>query len=210
MSPVPASLNTPLLRHMRTICVGLLVACLLALLVGAVLVRTKKAPPPLPPAPSTLSAVPIELPADVGAGSTGELVARPLFWASRTPLSDEPIMKPVARPTGPSALDKAELLGLFSSGETSGAILKVAGARQRLLVGQEVGDWALDTISGNEALFVHKGGAGGQRRLTLQYAEVKAPPEPAAPPEEEVEPDADSESDTDSEPARSRNGQPNE
>ena len=176
MIPVPANFSAPLLRRMWKIGMGLSAACLLALSVGAVLVRTRQPPAPIPPAASTLSAIRLELPADPEGGRTGQLVARPLFWASRTPPPEETgAPSPAEQPRAPEMLDKTMLLGLFTSGGVSGAILKVAGKSQRLLVGQALGSWTLESISGEEAVFAREDGAGGQRRLTLEHAAVRAP-----------------------------------
>jgi len=174
--PVPAPFGrAPLLRRMWQGCAGLLAACLLALLVGAVLVRTRQPPAPILPAPSTLSAIRLELPANPEGSRTGQFVARPLFWAGRAPPPDETEAPPAKAPKAPELLDEAILSGLFTSGGASGAILNVGGQSQRLLVGQDLGSWTLESILGDEAVFTGKDGAGGQRRLTLEHAEVRRP-----------------------------------
>jgi len=60
----------------------------------------------------------------------------------------------------------------------------VGGESQRLLVGQDLGGWTLEDILGNEAVFAGKDGAGGQRHLTLEHAEVKRPRHQVAHPDE--------------------------
>ncbi len=176
MIPVPAPFGrAPLLRRMWNGCAGLLAACALALLVGAVLVRTRQPPAPIFPAASTLSAIRLELPANAEESRSGQFVARPLFWAGRAPPPDEVEAPPPEQAKAPEMLDQAILSGLFTSGGASGAILSVGGQSQRLLVGQDLGGWTLESILGDEAVFTDKDGAGGQRRLTLEHAEVKRP-----------------------------------
>ena len=149
---------------------GLLFA--LSLLLGALLVMTRQPPAALPPARATLVPVPLVMPDETGATLAGELageiVQRPLFWRARRPLETETASEPVVVATGSRALDDVRLVGLFSSGDQAGVILRVAGDRRRLLVGEQLDTWTLDSLDAKVASF--SGPDGRRRRIELEYA----------------------------------------
>ena len=79
-------------------------------------------------------------------------------------------MAPVS---GRDILDKVVLLGVFSAGESGGAIVRIEGERQRLMIGQELQQWKLQGITAQEAEFVSLDDASLKRVLPLEYAEGK-------------------------------------
>ncbi len=173
MNDLLLAMKSGLLWHLLRVCAGALLLFLVSALVGAVLVITKDPPAAIPPAPSTLAAVPIELPAVAMPDGGAEIVERPLFWSSRRPEVEAESTGPVAPVSGGDVLDKVVLLGVFSTGESGGAIVRIDGERQRLMIGQELQQWKLQGITAQEAEFVSLDDAALKRVLPLEYAEGK-------------------------------------
>ena len=169
MNDLLLAMKSGLLWQLLRVCAGAVLLFLVSALVGAVLVMTKDPPAAIPPAASTLAAVSIELPAAAMPDGGAEIVERPLFWSSRRPESTEP----VAPVSGRDILDKVVLLGVFSAGESGGAIVRIEGERQRLMIGQELQQWKLQGITAQEAEFVSLDDASLKRVLPLEYAEGK-------------------------------------
>ncbi|MCB1907712.1 MAG: hypothetical protein KDH15_10105 [Rhodocyclaceae bacterium] len=98
-----------------------------------------------------------------------ETLARPLFFASRRPPS-EPDSEPtpeVAAEDDP--LGELQLLGLFSAGDRlGGLIVREDGASRRIAIGDRVGGWKLETLTGLEARFSR---AGEVARLQLEHSQ---------------------------------------
>jgi hypothetical protein len=100
----------------------------------------------------------------VSAELSEELRARPLFWPSRRIRVDTTESSSVQHKTSApeTEIDKIKLVGIFGAGESAGIIALVQGKKRRILVGEEVAGWSLDSIALNEAVF-----ADGPRRKTL-------------------------------------------
>lgn len=149
----------------------------LALVVGAVLVISRGVPDAVPPAPDSLVAFRLQMPAESGE-LTGALVERPLFWSSRRPPEEVEVVQEEPQRRGPDPLDKATLLGVFDAGGISGVILKMDGERSRILLGNDVSDWRLISLSPDSATFARlRNGRdkGEERVLKLEHAMVAAP-----------------------------------
>ncbi|ARU06297.1 hypothetical protein CCO03_17875 [Comamonas serinivorans] len=123
-----------------------------------------------------------------------EVLDRPLFAAARRPVAaPEPEDdKPAAPP--PIALDKVVLTGIVAGPRLTGALAQVDGESRFLKVGDQVGDWQVDGVTGRDVRF-HKGDE--KRTLTLPYAHASAPdagdagkasPKPVAPRADAVRP----------------------
>ncbi|MCK9564303.1 MAG: hypothetical protein M0R02_16435 [Bacteroidales bacterium] len=145
----------------------------LALVVGAVLVISRGVPDAVPPAPDSLVAFRLQMPAESGE-LTGALVERPLFWSSRRPVEAEETVVEEPRQRGPDPFDKATLAGIFVSGPDSGVILRLGGERNRVLVGDDMAGWQLVSLTPDSATFVRLQG-GEERVLKLEHALVAAP-----------------------------------
>jgi hypothetical protein len=100
----------------------------------------------------------------VSAELSEELRARPLFWSSRRMQVSEPgtssqVKKAAA---SKSKLGKIKLVGIFGGGDSAGIIALVNGKKRRILLGESVEGWSLDSVARNEVVF-----ADGARRETL-------------------------------------------
>lgn len=187
MIRVPASLQEGLLWQLLRSCVVLLGLLIVALLVGALLVITRDPPPALAPAPGTLTAVSLEVPDAPSGALEGEMVTRPLFWSSRRPpVVEAAVVEPEAQPvSGADALDQARLLGILASGDRTGAILAVGEQRMRLMQGESLEGWVLESLDGTRAVFVREDGAQQPVYLTLEHAQVRRPEGAQEPPNEQ-------------------------
>jgi hypothetical protein len=123
-------------------------------------------------APTADSLVVSELPnAGVVSSQLSDRVrARPIFWPSRRPVYAGEVQPIAAVETGaaaPSALDKVELRGIFGGGDSAGIIALVKGEKKRVMLGDKVVGWKLDSIDGASVTFVDK---GKSKRLSLVRA----------------------------------------
>ena len=166
---LPTPSRQGLLGRLALLCGALALALLLALAVGAVLVTTRTPPPAIEPSPATLMAVPVDLPEPAPLPMSGEMVRRPLFWASRAPLEEIELVES-APSSGPDPLDEVELLGMFSSGEQLGVIIRAGRERRRLMLGQSLGDWQLAELADDGAVFTRQGNVDSRRRIALEHA----------------------------------------
>lgn len=101
--------------------------------------------------------------------STGE---RPLFWLSRRPPPPPAPEKP-ATEQEPDPLADIRLVGLMDGGEQSGVIALTGGKFRRVMVGQPLGAWSLESVEGKAARF--KGAGGEVRTLELKHVVQGAP-----------------------------------
>jgi hypothetical protein len=105
-----------------------------------------------------------------------------VFWASRRTIADsvDPLapLAPVAKSKAKkSELDKIKLLGIFGVGDSSGIIVLVQGDKKRILRGDKLVGWTLESISGGHAAFVS---SGRSQNVMLVRSNNPVPP-PAAP-----------------------------
>ncbi len=157
-------------------------ALAIALVLGAILIKTRPVPEPIEPASSAVSAVQIEEPVETGARGGEALVERPLFWRSRRPWEPdpEPETKPAKEPKPrKNILDEARLLGTFYSGPRAGVIIKVKGERRRILLHDEIDGWQLVSLTPRRATFFGPLDTAdpGEHELALEHAMVEPPPD---------------------------------
>lgn len=100
---------------------------------------------------------------------------RPLFSRTRRPAPPEAA---AAAAADPDALEGLKILGLFGVGEGSGAILQIKDQIQRVRIGQKMGAWTLQAISGRTIVLV---GSDNERveRSMVHLAQPDVPPPPA-------------------------------
>ncbi|GAB5413093.1 MAG: hypothetical protein Cons2KO_06960 [Congregibacter sp.] len=140
---------------------------------------------PVEPAADSLRVSPILSAGSITASESLALQARPLFWPERRPTSAVFANTAVeeADSTGRPArrLEKLELTGVFGSGEQSGAIVTHKGKRMRLLLGDELEGWTLQSVQGGDVVFVSAGARDVKRLMTMPVLELpaNAVPEPA-------------------------------
>lgn len=175
MKVIPGFLREGLLRQLLQGCLVLLFLLGLALAIGVVLVVTREPPEAIPPAPETLSAAQIVLPSYPPSPIAGEMLARPLFWASRRPVMEAPANDSPSPVPKSNVLEDVKILGMFASGERAGIIYALGKERRRLLEGETLDGWRLESLDSNSVLFADEDGVRGQVRLTLEHAHVPVP-----------------------------------
>ncbi len=120
---------------------------------------------PLEPAPVLPTAESMQVAAITGGGvldpgMRGEIVQRPLFWASREPLDAERVKK-VDKAAEAAKKDKAskkpetlkgvKLVGVFGVGDDAGIIVLSKGKKHRLTIGEELDGWTLKSVDPDKA-----------------------------------------------------------
>jgi hypothetical protein len=157
---------------------GLLV-CLL-LFYGVLRLALVSAPSVVVPAEDSLLVTNVMTQGNVASGDSEEIRARPLFWSSRRPFVAPPSVKPKPKKevTKVAELKGVKLLGVFGTGDTVGIIALVKGKKARILQGEAVEGWTLESVSSNEVVF---SGSGRSQTLVLQARSVIAPAVPAVP-----------------------------
>lgn len=98
---------------------------------------------------------------------------RPLFWASRAPLVPEPEKpNPKSAQTNdakPGKIENVKLSGVFGGGDTGGVIVIAKGKKRRLMVGEELDGWTLQSVDPVSAIFTS---GAQQANLALSVVEV--------------------------------------
>ena len=105
-----------------------------------------------------------------------DFVLRPVFALDRKPRrpdlpseNDLALAASEAEADVVESIDGINLLGIFGSGEVSGAIIRLDnGERQRLLVGESIKGWRLGSIESRRALL--QAATGEEARLQMAYA----------------------------------------
>ena len=125
-----------------------------------------------PVMPSALGETPA-IPPYQSEASLSEFTARPLFVATRRPWQEPVAPAATAEPQtviikDPAEISGLELLGVFSSGDTRGAILeKDTGDRSRVLVGEKIREWTLIKVESRSAVFRNN---AGEAKLDMMLA----------------------------------------
>jgi hypothetical protein len=151
-------------RRVELVAVVLTSLLLLQLLYSALRLSVLSEPESIAPA-SDVMAVSDRMAVEVvSAELSEELRARPLFWSSRRVQVSEPVASSQVKTAAASKskLDKIKLVGIFGGGESAGIIALVNGNKRRILLGESVEGWSLDSVARNEVVF-----ADGARRETL-------------------------------------------
>ncbi|WP_409524920.1 hypothetical protein [Nitrincola sp. MINF-07-Sa-05] len=155
---------------------------------GWLKVKLMSDPEPWLPAPESLSAVVVTMP-QAGGVSDEVVLDRPLFWAGRRPyIEPEASVAVTEEPSkGNDILDKTRLLGAYMAPGAAGVILDVDGSRERLLMGETLGEWTLRYMSSMGAVFgkgEEQDGPGVTRTITLEHAYPTASVRPQSIPAE--------------------------
>ena len=90
---------------------------------------------------------------------SADVKARPVFWETRRPVSAEAkAVKVVEKPKAQkNELDKVRLLGIFGVGDSAGVIALVQGKKKRILQGDKMVGWTLESISTDHVVFTDSG-----------------------------------------------------
>ncbi len=162
------------LRTLRRIeLVALLLGLLLCLQLawGALRLLALAAPGPVAPAADSLQVPAVVAPALVAAAARNEIISRPLFWSGRRPVDTvATLADPGSRP---GELEGVKLLGLFGSGKQAGVIALVQDQKRRILLGDTVEGWTIESITPHTLVV-----SNGERSetLALQQGAVTARP----------------------------------
>ena len=114
--------------------------------------------------------------------SSFDFIFRPVFALNRRPpeqpdlpSEDEAALAAEeAEPVVVESIDGVNLLGIFGSGEVAGMIVRRDnGARQRVVVGESIKGWTLDSIGSRHALL--QAATGEEARLEMAYATDQSP-----------------------------------
>jgi hypothetical protein len=123
-----------------------LVLCLQLLYSGARLIFAS-GPSAIAPALDALQVRQIHSSAAVAASQSEEVRSRPLFWQTRRPLESTAVdvdSAEVEKSAG--QLKGVKLLGVFASGDTAGIIVLVEKKKKRILQGESVNGWTLESV----------------------------------------------------------------
>ena len=175
--------SDPLLTERRIELVALILTAIfiLQLLYSVARLIMPAQPESVLPAPDTLVVSELKRFGALLDEQRADLRARPVFWASRRTIADSvgpvvavaPVSKPKAKK---SELDKIKLLGIFGVGDSSGIIALVEGKKKRILRGDKMVGWTLESINGGHAVFTN----GGQSQDVMLARSNNPVPLPAA------------------------------
>ena len=111
---------------------------------------------PVAPAPDAIAPVAGESPVIPSLEQSSAIEQRPLFWATRRPVSEtgSNVTKKKVVPVKPAAkqakeLKNVQLVAVFAQGDQGMAIVIVKGKRHRLSVGDEIEDWTVESVDAN-------------------------------------------------------------
>ncbi len=123
------------------------------------------------PSPDSLQIGALHSTGLVTAQQSNEVRARPVFWPSRRPVSEGPIEadEPSTATGKKSELDTVKLLGVIGSGDSAVVIALVKGQKKRILLGDKVIGWTLESVQQGQAVFT---GNGRSRTLKLKHTKV--------------------------------------
>ena len=133
----------------------LLILCL-QIALGLVSMLGAQSVPVILPSDDALTVGKLEQVVQVKAEARNEIVSRPLFWEQRSPgvAADVMFVETNDTESAGQKLKDVKVVGIYGSGTTGGAIVRVKGTKRRVAIGEEIGGWVLDTVSPNSARFV--------------------------------------------------------
>jgi len=161
-------------RRVELVAVSISAILLLQLLYSGLRLSFLSEPEPIAPSLDLLAEGTATKVESVDPALSEEIRNRPLFWASRRPLiAQSQVIEGTVE--GESAvkgeLDKVQLVGIFGAGESAGIITLVKGKKRRILVGEDIDGWTLDSVEPGRAVFKDK---GRSRELMLKPPAKKA------------------------------------
>ena len=162
--------------ELAALVLGLLLC--LQLLYSVVRLVLAAGPAAISPAQDALQVGQVQSVAAVDAGRSQEIRARPLFWITRRPVEEKGVeVDPVVEEKKSAGeLKGVKLLGVFGSGDTAGIIALAKGKKQRILKGEAMEGWTLESVEPNRVVLVD----GGRREeLVLMHRKVAAVENPA-------------------------------
>jgi hypothetical protein len=149
--------------------------CLQLLYSGARLVFVS-GPAAVLPAEDALRAAAADKLATITPAQSDEIRRRPLFWQNRRPLEKvASVAVSNEAPEEAGEIKGVKLVGVFGSGDSAGVIALVKGKKQRILQGDAVEGWTLESVEPDRAVLMT-----GDRRaeLLLKQGKVAAVAQP--------------------------------
>jgi hypothetical protein len=132
------------------------------------------------PSPDSLVVGDILQRGTVSAEQSEEIQSRPLFWVSRRPTEQLGASGNTDEPGGKASdIKGVKLLGIFGSGESAGVIALVNDQKQRILQGEELEGWTVESVEPNRVVLI-----SGERRTELVLLKGKVVTPVDAPPAE--------------------------
>ena len=155
--------------------------------VGLAVVYTLLAGTPKPVLPSSALFEPVSVEQTLSSSrpelSSFDFIFRPVFALNRTPpvqpdlpSEDEAALAAAAEAETVvvESIDGVNLLGIFGSGDVEGVIIRLDnGERQRVVVGESIKGWTLDSIESRRALL--QAATGEEARLEMAYTTDQLP-----------------------------------
>ena len=181
-------------RRVELVLLALLVIVLLQMLWFLADKLSSPSIDPLPPAADSIRVVALATGESISAADSLRMQTRPLFWPDRRPVagvSAAPAMDGGDGQESARSLKNLELTGVFGGGDGGGAIVTYKGDRQRLLVGDEIDGWTLQSVAPDEVVFTSAGTRDVRRlspvpvradAVTLAPAKTSADAAPASEP----------------------------
>ena len=156
-------------RRVEAVLVALGFALCLQLLYSGARLALVSSPEAILPAEDALRAAAPGSLAAVTAEQSDEIRRRPLFWQDRRPLASDAsvaVTEEAAEEAG--EIKGVKLVGVFGSGDSAGVIALVKGKKQRILQGDAVQGWTLESVAPDRAVL-----ATGDRRAELLLKQGK-------------------------------------
>ena len=156
-------------RRVEAVLVALGFALCLQLLYSGARLALMSSPEAILPAEDALRAAAPGSLAAVTAEQSDEIRRRPLFWQDRRPLASDAsvaVTEEAAEEAG--EIKGVKLVGVFGSGDSAGVIAVVKGKKQRILQGDAVQGWTLESVAPDRAVL-----ATGDRRAELLLKQGK-------------------------------------
>ncbi|TGD74101.1 hypothetical protein E4634_08175 [Mangrovimicrobium sediminis] len=128
---------------------------------------------PLPPAADALVVGAVHAGSVLDEEQRAEFRNRPLFWESRAPVAVAEPVKVSRKPKADEKLGKlngVKLTGVFGSGDSAGIIFSSKGKEHRVMVGEAVNGWRLETVEPQRAVF-----SGNDKQAELLLEQVAIP-----------------------------------
>lgn len=163
-------------RRVELAVVLLLVLLGLQLLWGVYSVIFPSAPGPVLPTAESLQVGQVTEYEPVTPEQRAEIRQRPVFWSSRRPTDaaaagDAQQTAEEQEEKKPGKISGVKLSGVFGAGDSAGIIVLVEGKKRRVMVGEELKGWTLDSLTPVEAMFSNK---GEQASLQLKRGKLSA------------------------------------
>jgi len=151
-------------RRIELVVLLLLLVLLLQLLYSGMRLIFLSSPEAIAPPPDTLTIGAVKPFSRPSAAQSEELLARPLFWSSRRPPVPEVEQVAETEPEEAGDLKGFQLVGVFGTGDSAGVIALVKDKKQRILKGEKVLGWTLESVEPTRIVLADK---GRRKELTL-------------------------------------------